>query len=139
VHAAQKEFARAEINWRLRKSLSVFAGHLRCGFSLAMLTTMVKYPRGASREDTPAGRTLLKVALITGAAKGIGAAVARRFDRQYDALVLMDVDGDGLASTRDQIRSSRVELVVGTAVSSADCARAAQVARSLGVCFGVQF
>jgi NAD(P)-dependent dehydrogenase (short-subunit alcohol dehydrogenase family) len=74
----------------------------------------------------------LKVALITGAAKGIGAAVARRFDSQYDALVLMDVDGEGLASTRDQIRSSHVELVVGTVVSSADCARAAEAARTLG-------
>ena len=74
----------------------------------------------------------MKVALITGAAKGIGAAVARRFDEQYDALVLMDVDGDGLAATRDQIRSSHVELVVGTVASSADCARAAQVARTLG-------
>jgi len=74
----------------------------------------------------------MTVALITGAAKGIGAAVAQRLDGQYDALVLMDVDGDGLASTRGQIKSSRVELVVGTVASSADCARAASAAQVLG-------
>ena len=66
VHATKRELARAEINWgthwrnssvgvrRLRKSLSLFTGH-RCGFNLAMLTTMVKYLRGASREDNQQG------------------------------------------------------------------------------------
>jgi NAD(P)-dependent dehydrogenase (short-subunit alcohol dehydrogenase family) len=74
----------------------------------------------------------MTVALITGAAKGIGAAVARRLDGQYGALVLMDVDANGLASTRGQIKSSRVALVVGTVASSADCARAAKSAQALG-------
>jgi NAD(P)-dependent dehydrogenase (short-subunit alcohol dehydrogenase family) len=74
----------------------------------------------------------MKVALITGAAKGIGAAVARRLDGRYDALVLMDVDGDGLASTQSQIKSSRVELIAGSVASSADCARAARAAQGLG-------
>ena len=74
----------------------------------------------------------MKVALITGAAKGIGAAVARRLDGQFDAMVLMDVDSDGLASTRSQIKSSQVELVPGTVASSADCAQAARAAQALG-------
>jgi NAD(P)-dependent dehydrogenase (short-subunit alcohol dehydrogenase family) len=74
----------------------------------------------------------MKGALITGAAKGIGAAVARRLDGQYDALILMDVDGDGLASTQSQIRSSRVELIAGSVANSADCARAARAAQGLG-------
>jgi NAD(P)-dependent dehydrogenase (short-subunit alcohol dehydrogenase family) len=74
----------------------------------------------------------MKVALITGAAKGIGAAVARRLDGQYDGLVLMDIDSDGLASTHGQIKSSRVETIVGTVANSADCARAARAAQALG-------
>jgi NAD(P)-dependent dehydrogenase (short-subunit alcohol dehydrogenase family) len=58
--------------------------------------------------------------------------VAQCLDGQYGALVLMDVDGEGLASIRGQIRSSRVELIVGTVASSADCVRAALAAQSLG-------
>ena len=54
----------------------------------------------------------MAVALVTGAAKGIGAAVAHRLAAQFDALVLMDVDGDGLEKTAEHLKSqARTEIV----------------------------
>jgi short-subunit dehydrogenase len=46
-----------------------------------------------------------KVTLITGAAKGMGREMAGRFAREGAHLVLVDIDGDNLAETADEIRS----------------------------------
>jgi NAD(P)-dependent dehydrogenase (short-subunit alcohol dehydrogenase family) len=72
-------------------------------------------------------------ALITGAAKGIGEAVAERLAIAYDALVLMDVDGAGLKALAARLRQqARVELIVGSVAITADCQRAAEAAEALG-------
>ena len=75
----------------------------------------------------------MAVALVTGAAKGIGAAVAYRLAAQFDALVLMDVDGDGLEKTAEHLKSqARTEIVVGSVASADDCRRAVKAAQALG-------
>jgi NAD(P)-dependent dehydrogenase (short-subunit alcohol dehydrogenase family) len=75
----------------------------------------------------------MTVALVTGAAKGIGAAVAQRLATQVDALLLMDVDGKGLEKTADHLKSQvRTEIVVGSVASADDCRRAVTSAQALG-------
>jgi 3alpha(or 20beta)-hydroxysteroid dehydrogenase len=49
------------------------------------------------------GRLDGKVALITGAAGGIGAAIARRYAEEGAAVLLTDVDGDGAASLAGEL------------------------------------
>ncbi|WP_102958118.1 SDR family NAD(P)-dependent oxidoreductase [Mangrovicella endophytica] len=73
----------------------------------------------------------MRVALVTGAAKGIGAAVATRLAGDFDALVLMDIDG---AALRDHAATlqGRVEVVAGSVASASDCARAVAAAQTLG-------
>lgn len=57
-----------------------------------------------------------RVALVTGAASGIGAAVARIFCAEGAAVLLVDRDGDTLAATvaalREQSRDARIEPFV---------------------------
>ena len=65
--------------------------------------------------------------LVTGAAKGIGQAVAEAFAVNGASLVLLDVDGPGLEATAAELRAkgARVETVVGSVASAEDCATAA--------------
>ncbi|TGQ39470.1 MULTISPECIES: SDR family NAD(P)-dependent oxidoreductase [unclassified Mesorhizobium] len=75
----------------------------------------------------------MAIALVTGAAKGIGAAVASRLAGQFQTLVLMDVDSQGLAKMADGLSSqAKVEVVVGSVASGKDCQRAAVAAAKLG-------
>jgi NAD(P)-dependent dehydrogenase (short-subunit alcohol dehydrogenase family) len=75
----------------------------------------------------------MTVALVTGAAKGIGASVAQRLAAQFDALLLMDVDGEGLEKTAEHLKLEvRTEIVVGSVASADDCRRAVKSAQALG-------
>ena len=75
---------------------------LRCGL---VNQTQVALPRRGGEERTRDARTYSrcvpgerlqgKVALITGAAGGIGAAMARRFAQEGASLLLSDADADG--------------------------------------------
>ncbi len=70
--------------------------------------------------------------LITGAAKGIGRAVAEAFAAKGDKLVLLDVDAAGLESAAVALRgnASGLEICVGSVASLADCNRAAGMAQA---------
>ena len=76
-----------------------------------------------------------KIALVTGAASGIGAAIAALFAAEGAALALVDQDEDGLAAV-----AGRIALVAGPALTvTADVANAkaategvARVAREFG-------
>lgn len=47
-------------------------------------------------------KTQARVSVVTGAATGIGAAVAHRLAREGDRLLLLDRDADGMQRTRDE-------------------------------------
>lgn len=70
--------------------------------------------------------------LITGAAKGIGRAVAEAFAEAGGKLVLMDVDAAGLEDVAAALRgkAAAIEISVGSVASAADCNRAAALAQS---------
>jgi NAD(P)-dependent dehydrogenase (short-subunit alcohol dehydrogenase family) len=71
--------------------------------------------------------------VITGAAKGIGRAVALRFAADRQPMVLMDIDAAALSRTAAEFASSvAVKTVVGSVASAADCGRAAAAAAELG-------
>ncbi len=61
-----------------------------------------------------------KVAVITGAGNGIGAALARRFRREDARVMIADIDGDV---------AMRVAREIGASAMRADCAVEADVAR----------
>lgn len=74
----------------------------------------------------------MKRVLVTGAAKGIGRAVAEQFASEGAELVLLDMDGSGLAATSAELgaRGTKVETVVGSVADIGACAAAAERART---------
>lgn len=76
------------------------------------------------------GRLDGKVALVTGAAAGIGRATAELFVREGARLVATDVDGEGLARLAAEIAPLRgeVEMVVGDVSVDGDVRRMVGVA-----------
>lgn len=70
-----------------------------------------------------AGRLAGKVAIVTGAAAGIGKATAVRFAAEGARLVVNDVDADGLERVADEVRGvfgHEVTTVVGDVSEDAD-------------------
>jgi len=69
--------------------------------------------------------------LVTGAAKGIGRAVAEAFAAEGAGLVLMDVDAAGLEQAAAALRgkAAGIEVCVGSVASLDDCNRAAALAQ----------
>ncbi|MHA6617718.1 SDR family NAD(P)-dependent oxidoreductase [Pseudonocardia sp. DLS-67] len=72
-----------------------------------------------------------QTAVVTGAAKGIGGAVAARLASAGAAVVACDVDGDALREHAGQLRAggARVTEVVGDVSRADTAARAARAAR----------
>ncbi|TWE15930.1 SDR family NAD(P)-dependent oxidoreductase [Kitasatospora atroaurantiaca] len=75
-----------------------------------------------------AGRVSGRATVVTGAAKGIGRAVARLFAAEGARLVLTDVDETGLAALRAELESAgaQVRVVVGDVSVAADARRMVQ-------------
>ena len=69
-----------------------------------------------------------KIALVTGAAAGIGQATARLFAERGARVVATDVDAGGLAETGAAF-PDRIETLVADATSAADAARAVALAQ----------
>lgn len=76
------------------------------------------------------GRLEQKVALITGAASGIGLASARRFAAEGAAVVCADLDGDGAERTAAEITGAggRATALAADVSSAADAERMVAVA-----------
>src|SRR4051794_36590806 len=53
-----------------------------------------------------------KTALVTGAASGIGRAIALRLAREGAALFLVDINEDGLREVASEARAAGVEVVI---------------------------
>lgn len=79
--------------------------------------------------------TSAKVAIITGAADGIGAATARAFADAGYRLCLVDVNEEGLAATAATLSGAPVEVAVADVTAEADAAAA--VGRAVAVFGGV--
>jgi NAD(P)-dependent dehydrogenase (short-subunit alcohol dehydrogenase family) len=76
------------------------------------------------------GRIAGKIAVITGAAMGIGRATAERFAQEGAKLVLNDINESALNSLIDELKANGTEVVavVGDVASDADVQRMIQTA-----------
>jgi NAD(P)-dependent dehydrogenase (short-subunit alcohol dehydrogenase family) len=121
----------SSVNMHIRRDSSpVYAGFddlpktmLGCDFAINFCQEWRDREEGDSVSDpTPSGLDRLrgKVAVVTGAAKGIGKATAELFAREGAQVVVTDVDETGLSGLHERLPDS--EAVVGD-VSVVDDAR----------------
>ena len=76
------------------------------------MTPPRKPPQHEPPVSTPSERTLEnRVAIITGAQRGMGAAIARLFARHGASLCLNDLDADNLRCTADDIAASGAPVI----------------------------
>lgn len=77
--------------------------------------------------------------VVTGAAKGIGEAVARRLAEDHLPLVLVDIDESSLARVGRELSSKvgEIRLVVGSVADAATAQDAAAAAEALGGAVGL--
>ena len=76
-----------------------------------------------------------RIALVTGAASGIGAATARRFAREGATVAINDAKPEGLDAVAGEIRAAGAKALVlpGDVTKKADCERIVQdVTRTFG-------
>ena len=66
-----------------------------------------------------------KVALVTGAASGIGAGIAARFSEAGAAVALFDINGDGVRSMEQKLRQTGRALAIAGDVSREEDVKAA--------------
>ena len=71
-------------------------------------------PRISSLEEVPLGRLEGKVAVITGAGRGIGRATAVRFAQEGAAVVVNDVDPDPAEETAQLVKEAGAEAALST-------------------------
>ncbi|WP_102957636.1 SDR family oxidoreductase [Mangrovicella endophytica] len=74
------------------------------------------------------GRLSGKRIMVTGAAQGIGAAIAEAFHREDAHLLLLDRDGEQLSNTAERLRQTGARLATATADITDAAAIAAAVA-----------
>ena len=73
-----------------------------------------------------------KAAIVTGAGGGIGSAICRRFAREAAALVCVDIDGDSVARTVEDVRAGGGQAVALTADVAEEATAISAVALALG-------
>jgi hypothetical protein len=78
-----------------------------------------------NNRQTDSNKLVMSYALITGAAKGIGAAIALQMAYKGYDLLLVDIDGEELHNTKSKINEKTVIKVhvLELDLSKADCAR----------------
>jgi hypothetical protein len=87
------------VRFRLPRALR--PGNLAKGLRHGMASTYV-----AKGTEKRMGRLATKIAIVTGAANGIGRAIALRFAAEGAAVVIGDIDGAGLTRTAAAISSA---------------------------------
>src|SRR5215467_8988181 len=81
----------------------------------AGLTCHTRVGSGEAWEESVGDRVAGKIALVTGAAAGLGRAIALRLSEEGASLVLADLDSVGLAETERQIRATGRPVMALTA------------------------
>lgn len=106
---------------------------MREGFPDSFENFAVPFRRGFVRPEYSGSREsgmqlTGKVAIVTGAAAGIGQATARLFVERGAKVVATDVDEAGLADTRQGLEPEMIETLVSDATSAHDAAAAVALA-----------